>query len=169
MYESVPLTEKHNVERFSCGVVQLDEWLSSYAKHAAVMNTARTFVWVQPDSVVVGYYSLAGHQVAREALPRGVARGSPLQIPAVLIGKLALDSALQGHERRFGGELLVDALRRVLKATQLVAARLVVVDAINDNALSFYEHFGFVRTAPDSYRLVRKISDIAADLAGLDD
>jgi len=44
-----------------------------------------------------------------------------------------------------------------------VAARLLVVEAIDDRAIKFYENFGFVRTAPDSNRLVRKISDIAAD------
>jgi predicted N-acetyltransferase YhbS len=129
------------------------------------MNTARTFVWTEPDETVVGYYSLAGHQVMRDELPTKVSRGSPNQIPSVLLGKLALDQSLHGDPRRLGGALLVDALARVLAATQRVAARLVVVDAVNDSAVSYYKHFGFVPTAPDSYRLVRKISDIAADFA----
>lgn len=164
MYQSVPLAEHHSLQSFSCGIDELDLWLREYARHASVMNTARTFVWTEPDEIVVGYYSLAGHQVAREGLPHRVARGSPNQIPAVLIGKLALDTKFQGDERKLGAGLLVDALERVLDATRLVAARLVVVDAIDDRAVSYYEHFGFVRTAPDSYRLIRKVSDIAADL-----
>lgn len=168
MYQSVPLADQHNLQSFSCGIDELDRWLRHYARHASVMNTARTFVWIEPDEVVVGYYSLAGHQVVREGLPHRVARGSPKQIPSVLIGKLALDTKLQGDERKLGAGLLLDALERVLDATRLVAARLVVVDAIDDRAVSYYEHFGFVRTAPDSYRLIRKVSDIAADLEETD-
>jgi len=167
-YQSVPLTAQHDLKQFSCGQAELDTCLSQYALHAAAMNTARIFVWAETKGVVVGYYSLSAHQLASEGLPR-VARGGPRQIPAVLIGKLALDERLQGNQRklqtdkrRLGDDLLVDALGRVLVATQQVAARLVVVDAIDDRAVKFYERFGFVRTAPDSSRLVRKISDIAA-------
>ena len=79
MFQSVPLTQQHNVEKFSCGIDQLDEWLRAHARHAAVMNTARTFVWADQNEVVVGYYSLAGHrrrgrislvESAKEALGR---------------------------------------------------------------------------------------------------
>jgi predicted GNAT family N-acyltransferase len=162
-YRSVPLAESHDVSRFSCGVEELDDWLRNNATHAAAMNTARTFVWAEADGVVVAYYSLAGHQVVREEMPHRLARGSPNQIPSVLIGKLALGRTLQGGE--LGASLLVDALSRVLVATQQVAARLVVVDAINERAVGYYEHFGFLRTAPDNFRLLRKVSDIAADFS----
>lgn len=161
----MPLAESHDVSRFSSGVDELDGWLRNYATHAAAMNTARTFVWAAADGVVVAYYSLAGHQVVREEMPHRLARGSPSQIPSVLIGKLALDRTLQGGDRKLGASLLVDALHRVLVATQQVAARLVVVDAIDEQAVGYYEHFGFLRTAPDSFRLVRKVSDVAADFA----
>jgi predicted GNAT family N-acyltransferase len=124
------------------------------------MNVARTFVWAEEGGEVVAYYTLAAHQVSKDDLPRQLARGGPRQIPAVLVGKLALDQKLQGNG--FGASLLVDALQRLLQATEVVAARLVVVDAIDDRATKFYEHFGFVLTAPSSRRLVQKRSDVAA-------
>jgi hypothetical protein len=37
-----------------------------------------------------------------------------------------------------------------------------VVDAIDDNAERFYQHFGFTAT-PRPGRMVRKVSDIEAD------
>jgi hypothetical protein len=40
-----------------------------------------------------------------------------------------------------------------------------VVDAIDDNARQFYEHYGFTST-PRLDRLVRKVSDIEADIKG---
>ncbi len=46
-------------------------------------------------------------------------------------------------------------------ATEVVAARFVVVDAIDQGAHGFYLHHGF-REIPGFMRLVQKISDIAA-------
>ncbi|MHB1913022.1 MAG: GNAT family N-acetyltransferase [Acidimicrobiales bacterium] len=158
-FESEPLTDQHDSAYFSCGVETLDHWLKESALHAAAMNTARTFVWVQGGRVVA-YYALAAHQVVREDVPARIGRGGPNPIPAVLLAKLALDVSLGG--RGLGGALLGDALDRVLTAVQTVAARLVVVDAENENAIGFYEHYGFARTAPDSFRLVQKMSAIAA-------
>jgi predicted GNAT family N-acyltransferase len=87
----------------------------------------------------------------------------PERIPAVLLGKLALDRRL--HGQRLGGQLLFDAYLRVLTATRTVAARYLVVDAIDDEAVRFYEHYGFIRSPTEpSMRMVRKISDIQADV-----
>ena len=160
MYRSVPLGADHDLTKFSSGIHELDAWLRENAVHASRMNVARTFVWADEDKQVVAYYALAAHQVTSEVLPRQIARGGPRQIPAVLIGKLALDAKLQGQG--LGGLLLADAAQRVVEATETVAARVVAVDAIDETAARFYEHFGFVRTAPGSSRLVQKRSDLAA-------
>ena len=159
-YVSTPLTSQHALSGFECGVPELDDWLIRSALQAAANNTARTFVWTD-DGRVVAYYALAGHQIERETVPGKVARGSPVHIPAVILGKLALARHL--HGTGLGAELLVDALERVLVATQNVAARVVVVDAVDERAVRFYERFGFLRTGPDSRRLVRKLADIARD------
>jgi predicted GNAT family N-acyltransferase len=162
VYRSFPLGSEHDLAKFSSGNQELDAWLRDYADHASRMNIARTFVWAE-NKQVVAYYTLAAHQVASEVLPHRIARGGPLQIPAVLIGKLALDASLQGQG--LGGSLLADAAQRIVDATETVAARLVVVDAVDavdDRAVTFYEHFGFVRTAPGSLRLVQKRSNLAA-------
>ncbi|MGD0254415.1 MAG: GNAT family N-acetyltransferase [Acidimicrobiales bacterium] len=161
-YVSEALTPDHDLSDFRCGVAELDRWLTNYALQAASNRTARVFVW--PDGRrVVAYYSLTAHQVQREALSQSIRRGNPNNIPAILLGKFALARHLQS--RGLGSELLVDALERVVTATQNVAARLVVVDADNEDVVGFYEHFGFLRTGPESNRLVRKISDVAHDLA----
>lgn len=48
-------------------------------------------------------------------------------------------------------------------ASETVAARFVVVDAVDDDAASFYEHHGF-RRMPESLRLVQNVVDIATAL-----
>src|SRR5271166_1295577 len=122
------------------------------------MRTGRSWVWVRQGSVVA-YFRLAGHVLEKEPLPRGLGRSSPDRIPAVLIARLALQRDL--HGQGLGGVLLADASSRIVAATDIVAARFVVVDAIDDAATAFYAHFGF-QAIPGSSRLVRKVSDLAA-------
>jgi GNAT superfamily N-acetyltransferase len=118
-------------------------------------------VWHRGDNWVLAYYSLAAHLLQRDELPSTIGRGGPRQIPAVLLARLALDRTLHGEG--LGGVLLADALRRVIAATDTVAARFVVVDAIDEHAASFYEHHGFARI-PETQRLIAKLSDVATAL-----
>lgn len=110
---------------------------------------------------MVGYYALAAHKVAREHVPASVARGGPAEIPAVLLARLALSEHLRG--RGLGAVLVADALQRVVDATHTVAARLVVVDALNERVAQLYESLGF-RRIPRSLLLVQKVADIEAAL-----
>ncbi|MBJ7593740.1 MAG: GNAT family N-acetyltransferase [Candidatus Dormibacteraeota bacterium] len=118
-------------------------------------------MWVRGDRVVA-YYTLAAHAVAPTDVPRSIGRGSRQPIPAILLARLALDTSLHGSGR--GAALLGDALGRAVAAGAQVAARLVVVDALNDNAERFYAHFGFQRT-PVARRMVLKMSTIADALS----
>ena len=51
----------------------------------------------------------------------------------------------------------------VVDATQTVAARLVVVDALHEHVARFYEALGF-RRIPESLLLVHKVADIESSL-----
>ena len=62
-----------------------------------------------------------------------------------------------------GGIPLHDALSRAVAASQQAGGRYLVVDALDDNARQFCEHHGFT-PAPRPDRLVRKVSDIEADI-----
>jgi GNAT superfamily N-acetyltransferase len=161
-FASEPLSDGHQLEQFASGNRALDVWLQRHARPAQSMRTARTFVWHAGDQLVVAYFSLAAHLVVRADLPPKVGRGSPDAIPAVLLARLALDQSL--HGRGLGGELLLDALTRAVAASEVAAARLVVVDAIDDAAAAFYEHHGFIAVPGNRQRLVQRISDIAAAL-----
>ena len=100
--------------------------------------------------------------VARESLTKRMGRGSPDVIPAILLARLALDGSLQGQG--LGAELLWDALSRAVAANRQAAASLVVVDAIDERAASFYEHFGLEPIPGNPTRLVQKMSSIEAAL-----
>ena len=153
--------ERHEVRDFTCGEVSLDTWLHEQAVPATARRTARTWVWVDQEGAVVGYYALAAHKVAREDVPTKIGRGGPSEIPAVLLARLALSEPLRGHG--LGEVLVADALARIVDATQTVAARLVVVDALHERLAQFYESLGF-RRVPGSLLLVQKIADVEAAL-----
>lgn len=161
VYACEPLDDRHDLSRLDSGKPDLDRWLREHARGAAARRTGRTFVSLDADSSVIAYYTIAAHLLERADLPLSIGRGSPDRIPAVLLARLALDRTLHGQGH--GGMLLADALARIVAATEVVAARFVVVDAIDERAASFYEHHGF-RRIPDSDRLIQKVSDIAAAL-----
>lgn len=159
---SEPIGDGHDLARFDCGEPELERWLKASALHAERMRTARTTVWHQGDRRVVAYFALAAHLIRREDLPPRIGRGSPTLIPSILLARLALDRSLHGEG--LGEQLLLDALLRGLRASEIAGARLFVVDALHARAATFYEHFGFTRLAGDPYRLVQKVADIAAAL-----
>ncbi|HUH01966.1 MAG TPA: GNAT family N-acetyltransferase [Kofleriaceae bacterium] len=156
------LAPAHVLDRFESGRPPLDEWLRRSAAHARAMRTARTFVWHAGDGVVVAYFSLAAHLLLRDVVPKRIGRGSPATIPAIMLARLALQREL--HGQGLGGELLWDALSRAVEASEIAAARFVVVDAIDDDAARFYAHHGFTTIPGNPHRLVQKVSDVAAAL-----
>jgi GNAT superfamily N-acetyltransferase len=140
----VPLAPEHDRSAFDCGVPALNDWLAQRAGQFDRKDLARTYVAVRPgESAVLGYYALSSHAVRYEALPADQAKGLPrLDVPVALLGKLAVDRGMQGQG--LGGDLLVDALRRVQFLADEIGIRAVEVDAIDDAARRFYERNGFV-------------------------
>jgi predicted GNAT family N-acyltransferase len=128
------------------------------------MGTARTFVWLQWNMEVVAYFSLCPHQVRRDEVPPQLGHGAPDAIPAILLARLALSVSL--HRQELGGELLTDALARAVDGVRAVGGRLIVVDAISDEAGAFYKHFGFQSIPEAPHRIFRKASDVEAALRG---
>lgn len=102
---------------------------------------------------------------ARIPRPLGPRQGRPLlPIPTILIARLAVDR--RHHGRRVGSRLLAEALRRAVAASDAIAARLVVVDAIDERAADFYRRWGFIEVPENPGRRYRKIADIRRSLAG---
>ncbi len=163
MFISERLDTSHQIDTFNSGAPSLDLWLQQSALIADQKRQGRTYVWSDEDRVVVAYYTLAPHVIERAELSAKMARGNLNQIPALLLARLALD--LQYHGRGLGAELLADALSRAVLASNFVGGRFIVVDALDEQAGRFYEHYGFARCGDTAtHRYVRKVSDIAASL-----
>ena len=157
----VPLTDAHILSRFDCGEPSLDRWLKERARRNLGLLASSTYVFHLAD-VVVGYYAISTGATIRSILPGSMRRNMPEPMPAILLGRLAVDRTMQG--RGLGGSLLTDALSRSARMATVIASRVVLVDAISDDARRFYARFGFVKTLDDPMRLaldLRALIDVA--------
>jgi GNAT superfamily N-acetyltransferase len=156
------LTAEHDVSLFDCGNDQLTSWLIRHALASQRADLARTYLALDGEDVT-GYMSLTTGSVRHDEAPKRYARGMPAYpIPTILIARLAVDHRHQGQQ--LGSRLLAEALRLAVAASDAAAARLVVVDAIDERAAAFYRKRGFVEVPENPLRLYRKISDIRRSL-----
>jgi GNAT superfamily N-acetyltransferase len=109
--------------------------------------------------MVLGYYTLCATAVPQGEVPVAARKHIPRYplVAAILVGRLAISATRQGQ--RLGAILIADAVRRTYASASTIGASMMVVDAINERAATFYEANGFVRL-PDSLRLVLPMSVI---------
>jgi hypothetical protein len=82
---------RHDRSSFDSGEPALDEWLRRYAGQNRRRHTAATWVIATPEDRVAAYASLAMTAIDRSAAPAPVARHAPDPVPALLLGRLAVD------------------------------------------------------------------------------
>jgi len=158
------LSAEHDVSSFDCGNEQLTSWLIRHARASQRADLARTYLALEGEQIM-GYVSLTTGSVRRDKAPKRYARGMPAyRIPTILIARLAVDRRHQG--RQLGSRLLAEALRLAVTASDAAAARLVVVDALDERAAAFYRTRGFIDVPENPLRRYRKVSDIRRSLDG---
>jgi len=161
------LLAHHDLGRFVNGKhPSLDEWLKTRALANEGLS-ARTYVICSAatSNRVVGYYAISTAMEERQALPNArLRRGMPQQVPLLLIGRLALDVTVQGHD--LGADLLADAVRRCCAASDIAGARAIVAHAIDDDAMRFYQRHGFVLSPLGERVLLLPIEAARAALSG---
>lgn len=152
MFVCEVLDDDHDRSSFDSGRPPLDEWLRSSARDSDGRNLTRTYVWHDGSRIVVGYYTLMPYFVERHHLAKKQGRGLPDRISGYLIARLALDRTLRGQG--LGSQLLASALARAATGARDLGGRFVIVDAIDEDAASFYRHHGFEPIADRLDRLI---------------
>lgn len=109
---------------------------------------------------IAGYFCLSSGEVRREDTPEPMAKRAPNPIPAVRMGRFAIDHRYQGQG--LGAELLSEAMRSAVSAGDLVGARVMLVDAISGKAFAFYERFGFTPSPIHPMQLLYDLRVVAA-------
>ena len=156
------LGDRHDLAAFDCGKPDLNDWLVHRAR-VGEGRSARTYV-LASASRVIGYYCLAAGSVSRAELPKAsLRRNLPLQVPVIVIGRLAVDTRFWA--RGFDRALLRDALMRCLGAAEAIGVRAVLVHAIDEDARAFYRKFGFLPFPDNPSTLVLPLETVMAGRA----
>lgn len=138
------LIDTHELDQFSCGKPVLDDWLKKRARVNHVSGASRTYV-IAEGNRVIGYYCISSGAMNHGDAPGAIRRNMPDPVPMAIIGRLAIDQEFQG--RGTGVALLRDAVLRIGEAAQIMGVRGVLVQALDDEAKTFYEWFGFTASA----------------------
>lgn len=154
---------KHDRNRFDCGTEALNNYLKVMASQQAKKDNTRTFVLEDDsnDKYIIGFYTLTMTPIDLKALPAKLQKKHQSSTSGGLIARLAVDERYKGNG--FGEWLLVDALRKLLAASDSVAFPVVIVDA-KDGAKPFYERYGFTGFAEAENKLFMTIADIRVSL-----
>ena len=153
------LRGEHAVETFDCGEEALNRYLLRHALANQLAGSSQTYVALNQDLAVVGFYTLTVGQVEYADAPDRLVKGMPrYPVPIMILARLAVASVAQG--RGLGAGLLRDAMLRTVQAADIAGIRAFVTHAKNDEARAFYEHFDFVPLATDPYHLYSLIKDI---------
>ncbi|WP_392530870.1 GNAT family N-acetyltransferase [Nostoc sp. C117] len=141
----IPIDKKYQRDAFDCGYTILNDYLKKYARQNHHKGIAKTFIATAASGnlKIDGYYSVSASVIEYQSLPESYQKGMPAYpIPAILIGRLAVDNSVKGQG--LGGELLVDALYRAVRASQELGIYAVRVDAIDFQAKEFYLKYEFI-------------------------
>lgn len=142
------LTEGPDRLTFNSGDDILDGWLRHHALEHQQERTTTTFV-ITEGARIAGYYCLATAAVERIPGSRWRSRRPTEPVPAMFIGRLAVDGRYQG--RGIGARLVRDAVMRALTVRRMVGLPLLVAHTMEEPGRAFYRHLGFVDTRIDPY------------------
>lgn len=154
-YQIRSLDASVDTASFQCGSEPLNDYIRHYASQDVRKNVTRVFVATPENEPqrLAGFFTLSAGSVSCSSLPESLARKLPrYPIPVALIGRLAVDNQFRG--KGLGSILLADACHKVSQASAVLAVAGIIVDAKDQKAVSFYEHFGFIPLQGQADRLL---------------
>lgn len=149
--------KKHDRKSFDCGDFALNLYLQRYANQDQRRGLSRVYVLAE-NQQIIGYYSISADSVFTDDLPDQVLLGAYQQVPFLLLGRLAVDKTFQGQG--YGDALIMHAFKTTAEAAEKIGIFGMIVDAKNEQAVCFYEKFGFKQLTAAKNRLVLPFSAI---------
>ena len=133
---------KHSRADFASGNDRIDAYFRNVASQDVKRKYAACYVLVERASgTIAGFYTLSSSNIPLADIPPELARKLPRYptVPTVLIGWLGRDLAFR--RQNIGAMLLYDAIARI--ASSPVGAYAICADAIDDEAVVFYQKYLF--------------------------
>ncbi|MGA2571432.1 MAG: GNAT family N-acetyltransferase [Terracidiphilus sp.] len=140
-----PVGKHHDRSAFDCGEEALNEFLRRYAHRNHERGGAKTFLAIDNSDgkTIFGFYSLSPASISYARTPEVIRRGlARHDVPAFRLARLAVDRTVQGQG--LGGQLLLAAGRRCLRAATEVGGVALLIDAKSERAARWYASYGAV-------------------------
>lgn len=151
------LQPDHLLDEFDCGDETLNWWITNKAIHNQAAGASRTWV-VALDQRVVAFYASSTAVVLRAEATKRAARNQPDPLPAVLLGRLAVDGKHQG--RGLGAALLKHFVLKSVEIAQITGVRVLLVHAKDPAAAAFFRRHGFESSPVDDLTMMLLLKDI---------
>lgn len=151
--------QQHDRAGFFCGVAALDDYLRRRSGQHQRDGIATTHVLIDDadPTRILGYCSLSAAQLhLQEMLEQDRRRLPAYPVPAIRVGRLAVSQTQQG--KGYGQLLLGHAVNLTVAVRQTMGVRVLIVDAKDAKVATFYESFGFRRTASTALTLYLPVS-----------
>ncbi|MFJ1300592.1 GNAT family N-acetyltransferase [Pseudomonadota bacterium AL_CKDN230030165-1A_HGKHYDSX7] len=136
----MPFSKSVRRKDFCCGTPELDTYFVEQLGQDEERDAARAYLLLNDDTVA-GFFTLSAGAMELARVPphllKQVARYA--QLPAAIIGRLAVDQRFKGQG--LGGLLLTEALSMAVSGP--LAVTVALVDAKDGGAAAFYRKYGF--------------------------
>ena len=158
------LQRRHDKAAFSCDAPRLDKWFQRQSGQDDRADFTRVFVMLdeKESNKILGFYSLSTISIDASLMPEKSKKKLPryAEVPAVLIGRLAVSKDQQG--KGLGKLLLFDALARLFSIKETLGYHAVIVDAKDQTAADFYMNYSFIQFPDKPDRLFLPLKTIAS-------
>jgi ribosomal protein S18 acetylase RimI-like enzyme len=141
----------HDRVGFDCGDVTLNRYLQQFANQDQTRGLCRVYVLAEQQRIL-GYYSISAYSVAGDTLGDQTRVSAYAELPFLLLDQLAVDKNVQG--RGYGDALIIHAFKTTVDAADKIGIFGMIVDAKHEQAVAFYQRFGFKPLIGNKNRLV---------------
>ncbi len=164
-WRETAISKTHDREAFDCGEAELNEFLRRHARRSHQQGGSKTFVAVPLDDGhrVLGFYSLSPASIDYARTPTLLSKGLVrYDVPVFRLGRLAVDRTVQGQG--LGGQLLLTAGRRCLRAAAEVGGVALLIAAKNERVAGWYQSYGALPLLDAPRSLLLPLTTVAAAL-----
>jgi N-acetylglutamate synthase-like GNAT family acetyltransferase len=158
----VSLNASHDTARFRCGSSFLDQYLAQNAMRDQEADRARTFVALDSDGVVIGFFTL---RLIGQYLPALSPGDDDEYLGLAEIACLAHSLVQRGTG--LGDTLLLEAFVRLASAAETVGLPGAFLYATQEGE-ALYERFGFLRLYPDKREFFIPMTKIRTTVAAIE-
>ena len=137
------IRKSHDRAAFDCGDAGMNVFLQRFARQGHEQNAAKTFCAIDNalPGRILGFYTIAPASIAHETVPASMTRGlARHEVPGFRLARLATDRTVA--RQGLGGQLLAAAALRCLRLAGEGGGILLIIDAKNDRAASWYASYG---------------------------